>query len=94
MSRPISATLLRSTGPGKAREPVWIRHFTWLDSAIPRATALALWDGQVGDVVSIVNKATGYELAVLRITGARKVAIEWSALVEASPAYQLLIRGF
>lgn len=93
MNRRITATLMRSEGPGLERKPVWVRRYNWLDTALPRATALAINYGQPGDAVVLHFSETGFEIAVLTVSARCRIEIAYSALVNSLPKFQALLKG-
>ena len=94
MSRNIIATLWRSTGPGRKREPIWTRHYAWLDTAMPRAAQLAMNGGEVGDVVEFHSPLIGeLHVATVRVIKPYQVSVSYSDLVNSSPKLKALLRG-
>ena len=62
MPRDIVTTLHRGNKPMRSR------HYARIDTAIPRATQLALLEGEPGDVVTIHHAVTGLEIGSMKIT--------------------------
>lgn len=93
MSRQISATLFRATGIGTERKHVWIRHYSWIDTAFPRTVGVAISSGQVGDVVEFAFIESGLQLGTVKVVGAYRVETEWSPLVKRNPKLKALLRG-
>lgn len=95
MSRRIQATLWRATAPGAStpREQVWTRHYAWIDTAVPRAMALALREGQAGDVVVFHSTELGFEVASLNVLAGHRVELHYSALCRSSPSLMRLMGG-
>lgn len=91
--RRITATLWRSTGPGKERQHVWTRQYGWMDTAVPRAMQLALNYGQPGDVVEFVAKELGFQVGTMRVLPKNRVELEYSPLVNNSPSLLKLVEA-
>ena len=91
MSRRIVATLLRSTGPGQKREPVWVRRFAWLDTALPRCTQLALNYGQPGDIVEIVSLDLHIQIGYLEVQPKYRIKMNYSGLIVDSKSLRKLL---
>ena len=87
MSRPISATLYR----GKKKEKVWVRYYSWMDTAMPRAVQLALQTGHEGDVVEFASTELGFQIGVLHVLPNNRVELEYSPLVRHSPSLMKLV---
>jgi hypothetical protein len=62
MERNIVTTLHRR------QQPIRVRSYVRLDTAIPRATQLAIMDGQPGDVVTIHHAVTGLEIGSIKVS--------------------------
>lgn len=90
MSRQITAQLWRSTGPGKPRELLWTRYYAWMDTAVAKASSLALYY-EVGAVVEFTSSDRGFHLGTLKILPKRKVELSYSALLDNSPALLKLL---
>lgn len=88
MMRAISATLYR----GKKKEKVWVRYYSWMDTAMPRAVQLALQTGQDGDVVEFASQELGFQIGVLHV-GKNRVQLEYSELVKHSPSLMRLLEA-
>lgn len=85
MARKIVATLMRSTGPGLRRTPIWTRYYSYFDTAMPRAVQLALTYGQEGDVVEFASNEHGFQLGTLHVLSKGRFDLKMSSLVKASP---------
>lgn len=96
-TRRIKATLWRKTEAGPddttRRKPVWTRYYAWMDTAVPRATVLALYDGQKGDVVEFESTELGFILGHLKVTGSSRIELTYSPLVKSSPSLLKLMSG-
>lgn len=95
MTRRVQATLWRLTGPGKDAERVamWHRQYAWLDTAMPRAIALALNEGQPGDVVEFHSLGRGVYLGTVRVLPRGRVEVDYSDLIDNNPALARLLKG-
>lgn len=91
MALQIRATLLRSTGPKRAREVVWVRRYGWMDTAMPRAAQLLMREGQPGDLIEFSGESEGFQLGVMRLVGAYAIQMEWAPLVKQSPSLMRLL---
>lgn len=87
MNRKIMASLFR----GKKKEKVWTRYYNWMDTAMPRAVALALQTGEVGDVVEFSSVELGFQIGTLEVCPKNKMQLEYSPLAKASPSLMKLI---
>lgn len=87
MIRAISATLYR----GKKKEKVWTRYYSWMDTAMPRAVALAMQTGSEGDVVEFASQELGFQIGVLHVRSHNRVELEYSPLVYSSPSLLRLL---
>jgi hypothetical protein len=85
--RSITATLYR----GRSKEKVWTRYYNWMDTAMPRAVALAIQTGTDGDVVEFASTELGFQIGVLHVRSNNRVELEYSPLVRSSPALLRLI---
>lgn len=85
--RQICATLYR----GRDKEKVWVRYYNWMDTAMPRALALALHTGQDGDVVEFHSTELGFQIGVLKVQANNRVKLEYSPLVHSSPTLLRLL---
>lgn len=88
MQRAICATLYR----GRKKEKVWTRHYSYMDTAMPRAVQLTLQTGQEGDVVEFASQELGFQIGVLHV-GKNRVQLEYSPLVKSSPALMRLLEA-
>lgn len=84
MKRPITATLWRSTGPRNPRELVWVRHYSWVDTAVARASQLALYC-QEGDVIEFASIELGFQIGTLKVLAGCKTQLTYSELIKSSP---------
>lgn len=91
MKLQIQATLLRSTGPKQPREPIWTRHYAWMDTAMPRIVQLVMRDSQPSDVVEFIGKEQGFQIGVLFVNKGNQLSMEWSPLVKTSPGLMKLL---
>lgn len=82
--RQVTATLWRSTGPGQDRVELWKRHFSWMDTALPRIIQVLLREGQVSDLVVFHSTDIGFEIGVVELKPKNKIRIEYSDLVKSS----------
>ena len=89
MHRKIVATLFR----GKKKEKVWTRYYSWMDTAMPRAVALALNTGEIGDVVEFSSVELGFQIGTLHVCPKNKVELTYSPLVRNSPSLLKLVDG-
>ena len=62
MDRNIIATLIRKG------EPVYSRRYARLDTAISRATQIAILEGKPEDVVVLSHAVTGLELGTMKVS--------------------------
>lgn len=62
MERNIVTTLHRK------HQPIRVRNYARLNTAAPRATQLAIMDGQPGDVVTIHHAVTGLEIGSIKVS--------------------------
>lgn len=85
--RAISATLYR----GRSKEKVWTRYYNWMDTAMPRAVALAIQTGVEGDVVEFASTELGFQIGVLHVRANNRVQLEYSPLVHSSPTLLRLL---
>lgn len=81
----VTATFLRSTGPGREMQRLWTRRYAYFDTAMPRAVQLALSQGVEGDIVEFTSSELGFQMGVLRVKAGGKFDVEMSPLVKASP---------
>lgn len=84
--RKITATFLRSTGPNRQKETLWVRSYSWMDTAVPRAVQLLMTHGQTGDVVEFSSAEMGFQLGTLHVLSPGKFDMQMSPLVKSSPA--------
>ena len=89
MTRKIMASLFR----GKKKEKVWTRYYAWMDTAMPRAVALALQTGEVGDVVEFSSVELGFQIGTLHVCPKNKFELSYSPLVRNSPSLLKLVDG-
>lgn len=89
MMRAIAATLYR----GKKKEKVWVRYYSWMDTAMPRAVQLTLQTGQEGDVVEFHSQELGFQIGVLHVRAKNRVELEYSELVKHSPSLMRLLEA-
>ena len=87
MTRKIMASLFR----GKKKEKVWTRYYAWMDTAMPRAVALALQTGQVRDVVEFSSVELGFQIGILHVCPKNKFELSYSPLVRNSPSLLKLV---
>ena len=87
MNRKIMASLFR----GKKKEKVWTRYYAWMDTAMPRAVALALQTGEVGDVVEFSSVELGFQIGILHDCPKNKFELSYSPLVRNSPSLLKLV---
>lgn len=52
----------------RGRDIIWTRYYKYIDTAVPRATALSLSKGQPLDVLQFSHAVTGLALGELRIS--------------------------
>ena len=76
---------------GKKKEKVWTRYYAWMDTAMPRAVALALHTGEVGDVVEFSSVELGFQIGILHVCPKNKVELTYSSLVKNSPSLLKLV---
>lgn len=76
---------------GKKKEKVWTRYYAWMDTAMPRAVALALQTGQVGDVVEFSSVELGFQIGILHVCPKNKFKLSYSPLVRNSPSLLKLV---
>lgn len=88
--RRIRATLVRTDGGGNQRV-VWTRHYSWLDTAMPRALQVAMHDSAPGDVVEFVSTEYGLRLGTLHCRKGRQFEMEMTALAQNSPNLMKLL---
>lgn len=69
--RPIIATLHRKN------KPIWTRHYSRIDSAIPRLTFHMLMDGEPGDVMALSHAVTGLEIGTVKLSVGNKLKTTW-----------------
>ena len=62
MERNIVTTLHRKN------QPIRVRNYARLDTAVPRATQLAIMNGQPGDVVTIHHAVTGLVIGSIKVS--------------------------
>lgn len=91
MRRRITATLLRSTGPKRDREVVWVRRFAWMDTAVPRTVQLALYASVPGDIVEFASVELGFQIGIMHIGPKNEIDIEYSPLVRSSQGLMKLM---
>ena len=94
MIRQIRATLLRSTGPKQPRQAIWTRHYSWMDTAMPRAVQVLLREGQVGDIIEFSGEAEGFQLGIIRKDKGCSLKVEWSPLVQSSSHLMKLLGSY
>lgn len=94
MARQISATLFRSTGPRKPREPVWTRKYAWMDTAMPRAVQIPLREGEVGDLIEFSGEQAGFQLGTIELGEKCTLKVEWSPLVQAHSGLMKLMGSY
>ena len=87
MTRKIMASLFR----GKKKEKVWTRYYAWMDTAMPRAVALALQTGEVGVVVEFSSVELGFQIGILHVCPKNKFELSYSPLVRNSPSLLKLV---
>lgn len=68
--RPILATLYRK------HQPVWVRRYSRITTALPRAVQLALLEGQPGDVVEFAHSDFGFQIATVKLSVNGHIRIE------------------
>lgn len=78
---------------GKKKEKVWTRYYAWMDTAMPRAVALAMQTGEVGDVVEFNSIELGFQIGMLHVCHKNKVELTYSPLVKSSPSLMKLVNG-
>lgn len=78
---------------GKKKEKVWTRYYAWMDTAMPRAVALALQTGEVGDVVEFSSVELGFQIGILHVCPKNKFELSYSPLVRNSHALLKLVDG-
>ena len=76
---------------GKKKEKVWTRYYAWMDTAMPRAVALALNTGEVGDVVEFSSVELGFQIGTLHVCPKNKFELSYSSLVRNSPSLLKLV---
>ena len=76
---------------GKKKEKVWTRYYAWMDNAMPRAVALALHTGEVGDVVEFSSVELGFQIGTLHVCPKNKIELTYSPLVKSSPSLLKLV---
>ena len=84
--RRVIATLWRSTGPGSPRQAIWVRRYSYFDTAMPRAVQVLLSTGVAGDLVSFSSNEFGFELGWLRLQAGGRYEMGVSPLVKSSPS--------
>lgn len=85
--RRIIATLYR----GKKQEIIWVRHYNWMDTAMPRCVQLALCYGSPGDVVEFASTELGFQIGTLKVLPKQQVELIYSPLVKNSTALLKLL---
>lgn len=80
--RRVIATMIR----GLSKEVVWVRRYSYFDTAMPRALQLAMSYATEGDIIEFASIEFGYQLGILRIKKSGKFEVEMSPLVKASPS--------
>lgn len=81
---------------GKKKEKVWTRYYAWMDTAMPRAVALAMQTGEVGDVGDVVEFSSielGFQIGTLHVCPKNKIELTYSTLVKSSPSLMKLVNG-
>lgn len=78
---------------GKKKEKVWTRYYAWMDTTMPRAVALALQSGEVGDVIEFSSVELGFQIGMLHVCPKNKVELTYSPLVKSSPSLMKLVNG-
>lgn len=78
---------------GKKKEKVWTRYYAWMDTAMPRAVALAMHTGEVGDVVEFSSVELGFQIGILHVCPKNKFELSYSPLVRNSPSLLKLVDG-
>ena len=81
-NRKVVATLVR----GRAKEVVWRRFYSYMDTAMPRAVQMALHDSEPGDVVVFASIEYGFQLGVMHVHPKGKFDLVVSDLVTNSPS--------
>ena len=76
---------------GKKKKKVWTRYYAWMDTAMPRAVALALQTGEVGDVVEFSSVKLGFQIGILHVCPKNKFELSYSPLVRNSPSLLKLV---
>ena len=87
MTRKIMASLFR----GKKKEKVWTRYYAWMDTAMPRAVALALQTGEDGDVVEFSSVELGFQIGIMHVCPKNRFELSYSPLVRNSPSLLKLV---
>lgn len=99
-NRRVTATMYRRNKPGRDTlddrsapyDVVWVRHYSYFDTAMPRAVQLAMTYGQSGDVVEFHSSEFGFLLGKLHVEAGRRQRMEMSELAEASPSLMKLMQ--
>lgn len=76
---------------GKKKEKVWTRYYAWMDTAMPRAVALAMQTGEVGDVVEFSSIELGFQIGTLHVCPKNKIELTYPPLVKSSPSLLKLV---
>ena len=79
--RPILAELHRK-GWHPATDTVWVRHYSAISRAIPRAVELALLAGVPGDVVEFSHAEHGFQIATVKLMVGGRIDIQISDELE------------
>jgi hypothetical protein len=85
--RRIIATLMRGT----EKRVIWVRRYSYFDTAMPRVVQLALRDSEAGDIVELASVDLGFQLGILQVQARGRFDLQMSALVKASPSLMKLM---
>jgi hypothetical protein len=59
-------------------QPVWVRYYARIETAIRRCTEYLIIEGEVGDIIEFVLKLNGYQVGVIKLKATGKIDVVWN----------------